>query len=170
MNSQISLLRSIPPRMLAFKVSSLTCGSAKELWWLCNNTDGRPDGCQCEHAWKASVLNRCRKKRPTGCPYHSGRAVCQCNSIARLHPDLVDQHWCFELNEGLDAEALGPTSHQKVWWEHLCVDGHMHRQQLKIYNVVRQSKKLSRMPCRTCANRDILAHNTKHHGRLIHHD
>ena len=156
-----------PTKNTGVDVSSLTCGSDTELWWLCSNIDGRPDGCQCEHAWKAKVCNRCRQKCPTGCPYHSGRAVCLCNSIARLHPDLVDGYWCLEMNKGLDAEAIGAASHKAVWWEHLCVDGHMHRQQLQIYNVVCQFKKFSRIPCRTCANKETSAHFAKRHGRLI---
>ena len=53
-----------PTKNAGVDVSSLTCGSRKELWWLCNNTDGRPDGCQCEHAWEASVKVRCRKNSP----------------------------------------------------------------------------------------------------------
>ena len=140
-----------PTKNAGVDVSSLTCGSGQELWWLCNNTDGRPDGCQCEHAWKAKVCKRCQRKCPTGCPYHSGRAVCPCNSIARLHPDLVDGYWCFEINKGLDAEAIGAASDQRVWWVHLCVDGRIHRQQLRIYGVVRQFKKSGRLSCKACA-------------------
>ena len=148
-------------------VSSLTCGSNTELWWLCNNTDGRLDGCQCEHAWKARVHDRCRQKCPTGCPYHSGRAICRCNSIAGLHPDLIDKYWCFEMNKGLDPEDIGARSQQKVWWEHLCVDGRMHRQQQRTDSVVRQFKKHSRIPYRCCANKDISGHHAKDRGRLI---
>ena len=156
-----------PTKDTGVDVSSLTSGSGQELWWLCNNTDGRPDGCQCEHAWSAPVFNRCRKKYPTGCPYHSGRAVCRCTSIAGLHPDLIDKYWCFEMNKGLDPEAIGARSQQQVWWEHLCVDGRMHRQQLRIEYVVRQFKKYNRISCRSCANKDISAHHAKHRGRLI---
>ena len=159
-----------PTKNAGVDVSILTCGSGQELWWLCKRKDSSPEKCLCEHAWKASVLNRCKQKYPSGCPYHSGRAVCVCNSIARLHPDLVDQYWCSEMNEGLDAEAIGAGSHHKVWWEHICVDGHMHRQQLKVGNVVRQFKKLSRMTCRTCANRDTTAQYAKHRGQLIDRD
>ena len=54
----------LPVTLAGVDVSSLTCGSRKELWWLYNNTDGRPDGCQCEHAWEASVKVRCRKNSP----------------------------------------------------------------------------------------------------------
>ena len=159
-----------PTRNADIDVSSLTCGSDKELWWLCMREDGRPEGCQCEHAWKTRVGKRCKQNCPTGCPYHAGRAVCACDSIARLHPDLVDQYWCSEMNEGLNAEAIGARSRQKVWWEHLCLDGHMHRQQLEVYNVVRGFKRHSRMSCRTCAKRGMSAHNAEHRGRLIDRD
>ena len=125
-----------PTKNAGVHVFSLTCGSDQELWWLCKRKDGRPEGCLCEHAWKARVVSLCRKKNPTGCPWHSGRAVCLCHSIARLHPDLVDRYWCFELNEGLDTEAIGVASRLKVWWEHLCVNGHMKRQQLTVGSVI----------------------------------
>ena len=165
------IFAEIHPSMNAgVNVSSLTCGSRQELWWLCTNNDGRPDGCQCEHAWKAKVCNRCQPKCPTGCPYHSGLAVCPCNSIAGLHPDLVDKYWCFEMNEGLDAEAIGAGSGQRVWWVHLCVDGRMHRQQLRINNVVCQFKKSSRISCRICANKERSAPYPKRHSRLIDRD
>ena len=91
-------------------------------------------------------------------------------SIAGLHPDLVDQYWCFEMNEGLDAEATGAWSAQKVWWEHLCVDGRMHRQQLRVNDVVRQFERYSRISCRTCAAKGISAHFAKHQGCLIDRD
>ena len=158
-----------PTKSTGVDVSSLTCGSGQELWWLCSNTDGRPDGCQCEHAWKAKVSIRCRQNCPTGCPYHSGRAVCACKAIAGLHPHLMD-YWCFPLNSEVDAEAIGAASHELVWWEHLCVDGRMHNQQLRIKDVVRRFRKLSRIPCKACANKEVSAQCAKHRGRLIDRD
>ena len=159
-----------PSRNADVNVSTLTCGSGQELWWLCMREDGRPEGCQCEHAWKASVRVRCKQNRPTGCPFHSGRAVCMCNSVAGLHPDLVDRYWCFEMHEGLDTGATGACSNQKVWWEHLCVDRRMHRQQLRVNDVVRQFERYSRISCRICANKEVSAHFAKHHGRVVDRD
>ena len=158
-----------PTKNAGVDVSSFKRGSGQELWWLCNNTDGRPDGCQCEHAWKARIQDRCRQNYPTGCPYHSGRAVCACKSIARLYPHLMN-YWCSPLNLGLKAEAIGAASHQEVWWEHLCVDGQMHRQQLRVNDIVRHYKRTGRISCRTCANKEISGHHAKHRGHAIDRD
>ena len=71
------------------------------------------------------------------------------------------------MNEGLDAEAIGAGSRQRVWWKHLCVDGHMHRQQLRVDSVVRQFMELSRIPCSACAVNSISAAYGKRRDRLI---
>ncbi|DBA68599.1 TPA: hypothetical protein ACH3X2_013537 [Trebouxia sp. C0005] len=49
--------------------------SSRKVWWSC---DQCPDGCP--HIWEATVLNR---TYGTGCPFCSGRAVCQHNTLAR---------------------------------------------------------------------------------------
>jgi len=97
----------------------ITCGSDKALWWLCKEDKNRPQGCQHEHAWRAKVSNRCQKVRPTGCPFCTGREVCQCNSISQLRPELL-QFWDFSRNSVIKPDKLGIASHSKVWWHHEC--------------------------------------------------
>ena len=146
-----------PSRNEGIYVSSLTCGSHKKLVWLCQeNMESRPAGCKCEHAWEASVRSRCAKvmRRRTGCPFCSGRAVCECLSIAKLQPELM-RYWCSSLNAELDPKAVGLESNKRVWWEHVCVDGNSHRRHLLINGVVGRFEQTGRFPCRYCAGKQI---------------
>lgn len=151
------LLTEVHPSMNAgTDLSSLTCGSARELWWLCKSEDNRPEGCQCEHIWKAAVRDRCDMRHPTGCPYCKGKAVCRCRSLAQLHPARM-RHWCYDLNEGLDPEAIGAWSAKRVWFQHICVDGVLQVQQIRVYSVTNRFKKDEKIPCRTCARKKYSA-------------
>ena len=158
-----------PSRNEGIDVSSLTCGSNEMLAWLCQeNMGSRPEGCKCEHAWEAWVHNRCAKvkSRQAGCPFCSGRAVCECLSIAKLQPELM-QYWCSSLNAELDPKAVGLGSMKRVWWEHVCVDGKLRRRHLQVHNVVRRFEKPGRFPCKDCAGKHYSEMMAKYHGRLI---
>ena len=154
-----------PSRNPGIDVSSLTCGSTQELVWLCTRGT-RPDGCKCEHAWKITVATRCKKRNPSGCPFCSRRATCLCISVATLYPGLM-QYWCAALNSDVDPEATGALSTKVVWWEHVCVDGRMHRQQKRVYQVVRNFVKTGRFPCKACAGKEFAAIHAEKYGRLI---
>ena len=152
-----------PSRNEGIYVSSLTCGSHKKLVWLCQeNMESRPEGCKCEHAWEAWVYSRCAKvkRRQSGCPFCAGNAVCECLSIAKLQPELI-QYWCSSLNAELDPKAIGLESNKKVWWEHVCVDGILHRRQLEVHGVVRNFNMTGRFPCRYCACNERSALNAE---------
>jgi len=66
-------------------------GSDRKVWWSC---DQRSDGFP--HNWEATVMKR---TYGTGCPFCSGRAVCQHNTLARKAPEVA-RFW--------DAEKSGP--------------------------------------------------------------
>ena len=156
-----------PSRNEGIHVSSLTCGSRKRLVWLCQeNKESRPEGCKCEHAWEASVRHRCAivKHLQTGCPFCSGNVVCECLSIPKLQPELM-QYWCSSLNGKLDPKAIGVASSKRVWWEHVCVDGKLHRQHLQVYGVVRNFNMTGRFPCKYCAGNERSALHAKRHAR-----
>jgi len=87
-------------------LNGITCGSRAKLWWLCNEDKNRPQGCQHEHAWRATVLHRCKKRKPSGCPYCAGRQVCQCKSISKLKPELL-QFWDYSRNPTIKPDNLG---------------------------------------------------------------
>ena len=147
-------------------VSNLTCGSNKEIWWLCKAEDGRPEGCTCEHIWNAVIYSRCHKTNPKNCPFCGDYTVCLCKSVANLCPDVMP-FWCYALNLRLDPEAVGAASRKEVWWQHVCVDGHMKQQKLRVTDVVGQFKDTGRLCCRACAASESSSRSAEHRARLI---
>jgi len=138
-------------------LDGITCGSNAVLWWLCNEDKHRPQGCQHEHAWQARVNNRCQKVRPTGCPFCTGREVCQCNSISKLRPEVL-QFWDFSRNSIIKPDNLGLASHTKVWWHHEChARDEEHVWQASPNLFIRNHREASRAPCPICQGR---AHKT----------
>jgi len=134
-------------------LDGITCGSRAKLWWLCKEDKNRPQGCQHEHAWRTTVLHRCHKRRPSGCPFCTGRQVCQCNSISKLKPQLVP-FWDYSRNSTIKPDDLGPGSNLKVWWHHECpATDEEHVWQATPPNFLLGFQKLSRAPCPICQGR-----------------
>ena len=77
----------------------ITLGSHKPVHWVCR---------QCSlsilHRWVTTPSARTFNQK--GCPYCSRRAVCKCNSLAALFPELA-QEWDYSKNEAGPAEAAG---------------------------------------------------------------
>ena len=92
----------------------VSCGSNKGAWWTCRN---------CGESWLASIVNRSKLTKPTGCPFCSSpplRASCKNNLeirfpiiAAQLHPTM---------NGDLVASKLLPFSNKKLWF--VCENGH----------------------------------------------
>jgi len=141
----------------------ITCGSGKPLWWLCKEDQNRPQGCQHEHAWQATVDNRCDKRRPSGCPFCTGNQVCQCNSISKLKPELL-RYWDYSRNSTINPDNLGLGVSHKAWWHHECrAAGEDHVWQATPKDFLRCYQRASRAPCPICFGR---AHKTiVHMGR-----
>ena len=93
-------------------MDGITCGSDAKLWWLCKEDKNKPQGCQHEHAWQASVDSRRRKRAPPGCPFCYGRQVCQCNSISKLKPELL-QFWDYSRNSIIKPDNRGLWSSRR---------------------------------------------------------
>ena len=85
--------------------------SGKVVWWKCK------DG----HEWKASINSRNRKNGRRGCPYCSGKRVCNDNCLATKNPDLASQ-WNTKTNGELTPHNITNGSKKKVWWK--CKNGH----------------------------------------------
>ena len=126
-----------PTRNSGIDIEKLTCGSNKRVWWLCRSDKSRPEGCQHEHAWETQVCHRCAKNVPSGCPFCSGRSVCPCNSLAVLHPDLL-QYWDFYHADALDPGWISAHSQREVWWRHECAEGRVYHWAAKVVNVVKR--------------------------------
>ena len=56
----------------------VTPSSGRKVWWICKN----------KHEWVAKVGKRAHG---TGCPYCSGKAVCQDNCLKTKHPEISNQ-------------------------------------------------------------------------------
>ena len=127
----------------------VTSGSRKKLWWLCSADQNRPAGCTHEHAWQATVLDRCGRLR--GCPFCSGRLVCPCNSMAMKVPGVV-AFWHFNKNTRFNPQEVSPSSNKRVWWWHTCpMTGEEHEWQANVIAFVQGYMLQNRAPCPTCA-------------------
>ena len=89
-------------------------GSDTKIWWQCPKHD--------IHVYKAAV--KCRtgsgKKKPTGCPFCSGRFVCDTNSLASRAPHIA-KDWDYSKNKHTP-DNVTVKSNKKVWWQ--CESGH----------------------------------------------
>jgi positive regulator of sigma E activity len=83
-------------------------GSNKKVWWLCENG----------HTWEATISNRSHGR---GCPYCSGKKVCNDNSLQSLNLKLSKQ-WHPTKNGKMTPNDVTLKSGKKVWW--VCEQGH----------------------------------------------
>lgn len=81
-------------------------GSRKKVWWVC--------AADRLHEWEASPKHRTLGQ--TGCPFCSGRRVCETNSLATQNPELAKE-WSCELNKGLTPHDVTTGSQRRVWWK-----------------------------------------------------
>ncbi|KAA6421106.1 MAG: hypothetical protein FRX49_09016 [Trebouxia sp. A1-2] len=83
--------------------------SNRKVWWSC---DQCPDGFQ--HDWEAALKSR--TKQGTGCPFCSGRAICQHNTLARKAPELA-LWWDAKKNHPLTPDRVTVSSHIRAHWK-----------------------------------------------------
>ena len=90
-------------------ISSLSSGSGKKLWWICDKG----------HEWEATVDNR---NRGSGCPYCSGKqAIIGENDLFTTNPEFKNE-WNYKKNINVDPKTIKSYSGKKVWW--ICDKGH----------------------------------------------
>lgn len=88
-------------------MSEYSSSTLIKVWWKCSkNVD-----CNC-HEWEASIANRTKKIKPSGCPYCSGIKFCEHNTLELKYPELVDE---WHPDNGKISE-YNPNSNKKVWW------------------------------------------------------
>ena len=102
-----------PTRNGSLTAADFTTSSHHKAWWLCPTGCLTTAGCAHNHHWQAGISDR---ERGTGCPFCAGKRPCQCNSLAALHPKLVQQQWDWEANRDLSPEHLLPASNRRVAW------------------------------------------------------
>ena len=94
---------------LGLNPQTLTCGSGKKVWWICNKG----------HEWQAQI---CSRKSGRNCPYCAGQMVIKgYNDLQTVNPTLA-QEWNFMKNDKLTPADVMPSSNKKVWW--ICSNGH----------------------------------------------
>jgi very-short-patch-repair endonuclease len=100
-----------PTKNLPLTPETVSFGSGKEIWWLCDKTC--PQGCK--HEWKTAVGNR--NNLGSGCPFCSqnSKNLCIHTSIITTHPEIAKE-WHPTKNGDLKASDFGANSNKVVWW------------------------------------------------------
>ena len=89
--------------------TSLSKGSSKKVWWICNNG----------HSYQ-QIINS--KSKGIGCPICDGKLIQSgCNDLKTKNPKLAIE-WNYEKNKELTPDMVAPNSNKKVWW--ICDKGH----------------------------------------------
>ena len=86
----------------------VAANSRMKVWWRCSNG----------HEWQAAVFSR---NRGAGCPYCSGRKVCDDNCLLTIRPDVAGQ-WHPTKNGDVTPKEVTVSSNRQVWWK--CQRGH----------------------------------------------
>ena len=97
-----------PTRNGSLTPSDVTPNSGKKVWWICNQG----------HQWETSTAKRSTGR---GCPYCSGKAVCEDNCLQTINPSLAEE-WHPTKNGSLTPKDVTLRSNKKVWW--ICKRGH----------------------------------------------
>lgn len=131
---------------------TLTCGSRKRLYWLCTDSNNRPDGCQHDHIWQARVSSRCQNRQhfSAGCPFCAGKRVCPCNSLACKEPGVL-QLWDYDKNVDFSPDQVGTASQRRAHWQHVCaITAQEHCWEAGIHSVLKAWRCGNRAPCPIC--------------------
>lgn len=91
---------------------SVTVGSQLPVWWQCPEHES--------HEWCVSPGDR--SHYGTGCPFCSGRRVCETNALQAIYPELATE-WHPTMNETGPGQVVA-GSHEKYWWK--CPEGPDH--------------------------------------------
>lgn len=81
--------------------------SSRKVWWLCR---------VCSHSWRATIANRTKANRPTGCPACSGHAVVAGKNDLLSDNSEVSSELHPTKNCGLSADQIHAHSEKSFWW------------------------------------------------------
>jgi hypothetical protein len=113
--------------------NEFTSGNDYKAWWKCDVAK--------DHIWQATIASR---TSGTGCPACDGKQVSSTNSIAILHPHLINE-WHPSKNGTSTVFDFAAMSGKKVWWK--CKEADDHEWQAFIYT------RAEGYGCPFCANR-----------------
>ena len=101
-----------PERNKNLKPDMIKPHSKKRVWWKCNKGH--------EHEWEATIGSRVIGR---GCPFCSGKRVCDDNCLKNVNPDLAAE-WHPTKNGDLTPANVTVGSPKNVWWK--CEKGDEH--------------------------------------------
>ena len=86
-----------------------TLKSQKLIWWQCHKCPVGKD-----HGWQAAPKNRNSDKKASGCPFCTGREVCECNSLEAVCPEIAAD---FDTEQnGVSAAQVTSSANTKYRW------------------------------------------------------
>ncbi|UCG08075.1 MAG: PilZ domain-containing protein [Desulfobacterales bacterium] len=97
-----------PSRNAHLRPRDVTPGSAKKVWWLCEQG----------HEWQAAIYSR---SRGSGCPY-CYRGNSNNNDLPMVSSATLVREWHPTKNGNLRFKDVAPGFFDQVWW--LCQKGH----------------------------------------------
>jgi hypothetical protein len=127
------------------KPSDFTYGSKKIVWWKC------PKGV--DHEWPASINNRTKKNKPSGCACCSGHRVCKDNRLDLLFPEVAKE-WHPTKNGNLKPSDVPFGSRKIVWWK--CPERDDHEWPAGIAS---RTKKIKPTGCACCSGHRVCKDN-----------
>lgn len=116
--THLELCKEWHPTKNKLTFNDVVSGSGKTIWWIC------PKG----HEFEQKICARTSPSMKQGCPYCSGKKVCNDNSLKTLYPNIA-QEWHPNKNGDLTSNDVTHGSHKNVWW--LCPNGHEYRKIVK---------------------------------------
>lgn len=122
---------------LAITPQSVSAGSEKQIWWICNNG----------HSYKTTLHKRTGKKK-FGCPYCSNHKVLVgYNDLATTHPHLLSE-WDYKKNDPIKPEMLTAGMEKQIAW--ICPKGHSYTTRLP-----NRTNNSNLTGCPYCANKKV---------------
>jgi len=108
--------------------------SNRKVWWSC---DQCPEGLP--HVWETYVHSR---SQGTGCPFCSGQAVCQHNTLATKAPQVA-LFWDAKKNHPISSDQVTVFSNMRAHWK---CNACLHEWQASVLN-----KTCGKTGCPKCA-------------------
>ncbi len=122
---------------------SITAGSNKKAWWICQ---------KCNFSWNANISSRAKSGH--GCPecgkeknrIERLKTIANNNPLFEKYPKLAKE-WDYEKNKNLDTTLIPASSNRLVWWK--CEEGHSFKTRIV-------SRTLKNVGCPYCHGQKVL--------------
>ena len=101
----------------------VTYGSTQKIWWECPLNSF--------HIYEATINNRTKNNKPTGCPFCAGKKVSPEKSLSVKCPKIAAQ-WHPSKNGKLTPDDVTYGSNIKIWWYCLNENTHVWEESIKL--------------------------------------